>query len=388
LSSVASEVNPSGLRGALWAGLRPAGGHPIRIAPIDGLRAIAILLVIVDHYVPWIVVGKGPLSMFVKEASGWAGTGVDLFFVLSGFLITGILVKSKGSPNYFARFYWRRSMRIFPAYYIFLLPMLFFPGLFTGISRPWFVFYLRNWRGADAASDGTLGHLWSLAVEEQFYIGWSIVVFLVAVRWLPHITVALIALAPVVRGVMGHLGYPGYEIFRVTPARMDSLLLGALVALLIRSYPAAARWGVLVSVVGLAIARIATGPLNLDNRIMQVVFPFLIPLLYASILTLSLEVRSGSLAGAVLTNPFFRIVAKYSYAIYLFHPVSGRLVLTAFQIMVAQYPAAQTLLALLFIPVAFAVVFGLAAISWRYIESPMLSLKDRFFLVGRPSDLS
>lgn len=358
-------------------------GHPIRIAAIDGLRAIAILLVILNHYTPWVLQNSGPAGAFANEVAKWGGSGVDLFFVLSGFLITGILVDSKGSANYFARFYWRRSLRIFPAYYAFLVPMLFMPW-FSGIGRPWFVFYLRNWRGADPASDGRLGHLWSLAVEEQFYIGWSIIVFLVAARRLPHVTVVLIALAPAVRAAMGYLGYSGYEIFRVTPARMDSLLLGALVALAVRSawrgrLSAAARLGLLVSTGGLIVARVFVGSLDVESRIMQVVLPFLIPLLYASVLASCLDIRGGSITNAVLTNPFFRAVAKYSYAIYLFHLVSGKLVLKVFVKMVAWFPAIHRCFVVLFIPVAFAFVFVLAAVSWKFIEGPALGLKDRFF---------
>ena len=361
-----------------------AAGHPIRIAPIDGLRAIAILLVLLDHYIPWIVLRKGPVWDLVREASLWAGSGVDLFFVLSGFLITGILVDSKGSPNYFARFYWRRSIRIFPAYYAFLLPMLFFPGLFTGIARPWFVFYLRNWRGVDQASDASLGHLWSLAVEEQFYIGWSIIVFLVAARWLPHVTIILIAIAPVVRLAMWYFKYPAYEIFRVTPARMDSLLLGAIVALAVRSawkgrLSVAAWLAALVSAGGLTALRVIRGPLDTGSGYTELIYPSLMPMLYASILALCLGIRSGGIASAVLTNPFFRVVAKYSYAIYLFHLVAGLQLRGALSWMVAQFPAFHKLFAVLFIPVSFAVVFGLAALSWWCIESRALRLKDRFF---------
>jgi peptidoglycan/LPS O-acetylase OafA/YrhL len=359
-------------------------GHPTRIPSIDGLRAVAILLVIFDHYTPWIVTGNGPVSTFVRDSAGWGGTGVDLFFVLSGFLITGILVDSKGSSNYFGRFYWRRSLRIFPAYYAFLVPVLFMSRFFTGIGRPWFVFYLRNWRGADSASDVALGHLWSLAVEEQFYIGWSIIVFLVAARLLPHVTVALITLAPAVRAAMGYFGYTAYEIFRVTPARMDSLLLGALVALMVRSswkskLSGMAWLGILVSTGSVTLMRVFMKHIDSGNWIVDVLIPFLSPLLYASILALCLKVRAGGVASAVLTNPFFREVAKYSYAIYLFHLASGRLVFKAYLSMGAWFPAIHKLLTLLFIPVAFAVVFGLAAISWRFIEGPALSLKDRFF---------
>src|ERR1041384_6597475 len=313
-----------------------------RIPSIDGLRALAILLVMVHHYTPWILHGDDRPSLFVREATQWFGSGVDLFFVLSGFLITGILVDSKGSRNYFSRFYWRRSIRIFPAYYAFLVPALYAPGLFTGISRPWFVFYLRNWRGADPASDGILGHLWSLAVEEQFYIGWSVLVFLVAVRWLPHLILALIAVAPLVRAMMGYWGYPGYEIVRVTPARMDSLVLGALVAVSVRSswqhrLPTLARFSLVIGAGSLTVVRVFAGPLNMDNRIMQVAFPFFMPLLYASVLALCLEIRPG-IAATVLTNSFFRIVAKYSYAMYLVHLYFGLLVLVIFRILGQRFP--------------------------------------------------
>ena len=365
-----------------------SAGHTHRIQSIDGLRAIAILLVLIHHYTPWILIGNSSVSRFLLESTYWFGTGVDLFFVISGFLITGILVDSKGSSNYFGRFYWRRSLRIFPAYYTFLLPMLFAPALFTGIGRPWFIFYLRNWRGPDAASDSVLGHLWSLAVEEQFYIGWSIIVFLVAARWLPHVAAALIALAPVVRAVMGHLGYSGYEIFRVTPARMDSLLFGALVALAIRSswkprLSDFAIFGTIVSIAGLTAMRISSGPLNVNLALVQLVCPFCIPLLYASILALTLEARSGGRVARTLNNPFLRPVAKYSYAIYLLHLFFARIVFVIFKMIGGRFPAVSTLLDVLFIPAAFAFVYGLAVLSWHYIEAPALTLKDRMFVNSR-----
>jgi peptidoglycan/LPS O-acetylase OafA/YrhL len=189
---------------------------------------------------------------------------------------------------------------------------------------------------------------------------------------------------------MGYWGYSAYQIFRVTPARMDSLLLGALVALAVRSAPlarpsrpgrlSAAAWlTLLVSAGGLIVMRLFTGPLDAKSEIVQIAYPFLIPLLYASILVLCLHIPAGSVMGALLTNPFFRVVAKYSYAIYLFHLFFGRELLAALNWMSDEYPAYDKLFAVLFIPVAFAVVFGAAALSWRCIEAPALRLKDRFF---------
>ena len=92
---------------------RTVGEKP-HIATIDGLRAIANLVAAVHLYTPWILHVNGPLSQRVAEAAEWMGSGVDLFFVLSGFLITGILVDARGTSNYCARFYWRRSRAFFP----------------------------------------------------------------------------------------------------------------------------------------------------------------------------------------------------------------------------------------------------------------------------------
>ena len=193
--------------------------HRTRIQALDGLRAIAIALVIFNHYLPRVLIASGKGSSVILEMSGWAGSGVDLFFVLSGFLITGILINAKGSSNYFRRFYWRRSLRIFPAFYALLLfALVAWPIIFRRISFPWFALYLRNWFGADRASDGTLGHLWSLAVEEQFYIAWSVVVYLCPRRHLLRLILALIVTAPLIRAGMHYAGYPDYLIFRVTPA--------------------------------------------------------------------------------------------------------------------------------------------------------------------------
>ena len=285
-----------------------ASDHPPRIQTLDGLRAIAILLVICAHYVPRVIrPGGAATRAILLEGPGWAGCGVDLFFVLSGFLITGILVDAKGSKNYFRRFYWRRSLRIFPAFYALLLfAIVRMRYLFRSLGFIWFALYLRNWFGADYVSDGRLGHLWSLAVEEQFYIAWSVVVFLCPSRYLLRVILMLIAVAPLVRALMHHLGYPGYLVFRVTPARMDSLLFGALVAVAIRSgwVPHGKRLALLglqAGLAGLLILRLFLGPLSADVAGYQFAFPSLIALSFASLVFLSLHLREKTPAHRLLT---------------------------------------------------------------------------------------
>lgn len=360
-------------------------GHPQHIRVLDGLRAIAILLVICDHYLPRVVTASGPLSRILLEACDWAGSGVDLFFVLSGFLITGILLDARGSPNYFRRFYWRRSLRIFPAFYALLLfVLIFLPAVFGKTGFPWFAFYLRNWVGADRLSDPTLGHLWSLAVEEQFYIGWSIVVFLCPRRYLMRTILILIAMAPLVRAAMHGFGYPGYLIFRVTPARMDSLLSGALLATAIRYGWMAhgkriASVGIQVGLAGLLLLRLLTGVLSIDVAAYQIAEPSLIALLFTSWMLLCLNLHEKSLAHAFLTCGPFRIVARYSYAIYLWHLVAAFVVALILNSVTRRYPLSREWFGIVFILSASGLSFAIAAVSWELIERPALSLKDRLF---------
>ena len=339
-----------------------------------------------------VVAPGGTASRVFLEASGWAGCGVDLFFVLSGFLIGGILMEARGTANYFRRFYWRRSLRIFPAFYALLLfAVLITPFAFQRTGFPWFALYLRNWLGADYVSDGLYGHLWSLAVEEQFYIGWSIVVFFFPRRYLMHLIVALIALAPVVRAVMHSGGYAGYLIFRVTPARMDSLLCGALVAAAVRS-----SWnlrvkrigftGILAGLAGLVLLRLMAGAIGIDVPSYQVAWPSLIALLFASVLLLCLHLEPGGLAHTLLTCSPFRTVAKYSYAIYLWHLVAASVARAVLRPIVTHYPSlAGVPYAVSFVILACGLSFAAAAASWKVIEQPALNFKDRFFPSAAPS---
>src|SRR5258706_538487 len=163
------------------------GGH---IPALDGLRGVAILLVLVLHFAPYAPGLQAPtvlLDRLYLRVSGIGWTGVDLFFVLSGYLITGILYDTRGSKHYFRQFYARRFLRIFPLYYVALalfLIILPWPHSFDSVIRElrgdavWYWTYLYNMRVAATGflPSSALGHFWSLAVEEQFYLIWPIVV--------------------------------------------------------------------------------------------------------------------------------------------------------------------------------------------------------------------
>jgi len=164
-----------------------------KLQSLDGLRAIAIILVFLCHmqyHIPPVNLPAVVLRAYVSQ--GWMG--VDLFFVLSGFLITGILLDTREARNYFRGFYLRRILRIFPLYYLVLIAVIFAgirlnnPAFTTKLPLPadrWLYFcYLTNWLALWKAHWGLhyvnyLAHFWSLAVEEQFYLVWPLVIWLV-----------------------------------------------------------------------------------------------------------------------------------------------------------------------------------------------------------------
>ncbi|MGH9563105.1 MAG: acyltransferase family protein, partial [Terracidiphilus sp.] len=230
--------------------LRSSGTGKVRIPELDGLRGIAVLLVVLYHF----IVPFGPYSNPVANALynvfriGW--TGVDLFFVLSGFLIGGILLDARESSTYFKTFYLRRVFRIFPLYYLWIGVFFVLLGTLStrdaqqvGILRggwinvPVFALYLQNtWKLNPAMRSPWLAHLWSLAVEEQFYLVIPCLIRFLPRRRLTQLLVAIMFLAPLARvTLVSH--FPGHQMaqYRFTLCRADALAIGVLLAILWRS---------------------------------------------------------------------------------------------------------------------------------------------------------
>jgi peptidoglycan/LPS O-acetylase OafA/YrhL len=212
-----------------------AEGRSERVKELDGLRALAILLVVAWHFIG---IGGG------AESTPWrvfsvGRSGVDLFFVLSGYLITNILLNHVRSPNYFPAFYLRRAFRILPIYYgmvaIYLVGRQFggsAPVLFRG-TVPWWS-YLVGLQNIWMAIEQTYGAYWlagtwSLAIEEQFYLFFPLAVYLMSPRVLSKFLIALLVLCPVGRIIAWQLGDKmGYYV--LAPLRADILAIGALIA--------------------------------------------------------------------------------------------------------------------------------------------------------------
>lgn len=215
-----------------------------RIPEIDGLRGVAILIVIVWHYLNnQLVYSESFLSVNFKQLTSIFWSGVDLFFVLSGYLIGGILLKNKGKQNYFKTFYIRRFFRIFPLYYFFLIlyALLFFsipglnkkiPDLFSNsLQQLPFYFYFQNFlmESKQSLGSGWQSITWSLAIEEQFYLLLPFLIFIIKKRFIIIPLTLILILAPFFRYLSSDNWFSMYLLFQ---CRMDSLITGVFIALI------------------------------------------------------------------------------------------------------------------------------------------------------------
>src|ERR1700690_217140 len=213
------------------------------VRALDGIRGVAIILVMFHHFEGLIPpCNLGVRCMKLMLSYGWAG--VDLFFALSGFLITGILLDTRHANNYFSAFYARRVLRIFPLYYSVLIAILAVAAVLNPrphsvplpADQKLYFLYLTNWLVLWKGRWGPniLGHFWSLAVEEQFYLIWPLGVWLLISPRLARVAVgaSVIALLARIFWVL-HSG-PSQAIVLATVTRMDALLCGALGAILFR----------------------------------------------------------------------------------------------------------------------------------------------------------
>jgi len=203
-----------------------------RITTLDGARGLAAFMVIYFHY--FIAINpSSELLSGLKKITVFGQTGVSLFFVLSGFLITRILIKSKGDKDYFKNFFIRRALRIFPLYFLFLIIYYYLiPFWFGELSNnpKWYYWvYLQNFAMTFNLPNNGPSHFWSLAVEEHFYLFWPFVVYFLSERKVLFFGIFLILISFLFRFI---LTQANYESFYFTFTRLDDLVLGTFLALI------------------------------------------------------------------------------------------------------------------------------------------------------------
>ena len=380
-----------------------AGPSRRHVPALDGVRGMAILLVLVSHLMLFNDHTGSRFGDSLSALRGLGWVGVDLFFVLSGFLITGILFDTLQDPHYFRSFYMRRFLRIFPLYYGFLFFLLMLGHWGPQMHFVWngrqyvLLTYLQNtgiWFPVTDFHPGIwadLDHFWSLAVEEQFYLFWPLLVFLVrGRRQLIALALALSGIALLLRIALYLHGSSPLLIFMSTPCRMDTLLLGGLVALVVRgdSDWIPRRWmvpGALISAV--VIAAYALWHLGRDMRdfFFGATFGYsVIALGCVAVLIASLEPES--VAHRIFRWPWLRSLGKYSYGIYVLHifvshavsTFTGRLLGTSLRIWLTPYLHSRPLAVLVEFCFNASVVFLAAFLSYHLYEVHFLRLKRYF----------
>jgi peptidoglycan/LPS O-acetylase OafA/YrhL len=370
---------------------KTTNNHGEHLQALDGLRGLAILMVLVHHA---LILPYTPtrIDKIIEAASRPLWIGVDLFFVLSGFLITSILVKTRQKSGYFINFYARRSLRIIPIYiisiviFLHLLPLFPWSGFdeyrqIDSAEKSAFWLYYINYYHATTWPGGNLGHFWTLCVEQHFYLFWPLVVWMSRGHIL-LVTVSGILLTTMLRFWAIQSGWWTMELgYHASHLRMDSLLFGALVYCLHDKYRHSSGFLhiirvlliplVLATLTVLAFAKVRSSPLgNLIG------FP-VIGLTMANVLLLVLYSTPYTITHKFLVSHIMTTAGKYSYAIYIFHFPILHMAYKFFAVAprkeIPFWPNA-------ILPALSMFIFStlLALISWNLIESRFLRLKRHF----------
>lgn len=378
-----------------------------RITELDGIRGFCTLLVVVSHYVHLVAVQSANPTVRALGGPLDALMGVmDVFFALSGFLIGGILLDVRDSPNYFKTFYFRRILRIFPLFYVVLLAfvatrvgaylfnatslqwLITRPvGTFAGQDALWiasYAVYAQNFAMSWAGDYGAywMAPTWSLAVEEQFYLTLPFVIRFFPRQHLAKLVVVCIIAAPLMRCGIVLSGRSNQVLqYVLTPLRFDSLGIGVLTAILWRSETAWAKVqkmkGVILAVMAVCFVvlfGVYSRKLNLPRPVLIPLFYFSQAVFYAGALWLALAFRDGLLAKFLRIKAFGK-VGEFSYGLYLMHvPMLGLLHALVFR----AAPSIDTLGGILVTAAAALLAMLLAKLSWEVLERPLLKRGHRF----------
>lgn len=372
----------------LFQSKTPETDRPLKyMQQLDGLRAIAVIMVFWTHYLH---------KKYWLFGIYWGSFGVRLFFVLSGFLITGILLQCRNhlrlgqSPLFILRqFYIRRFLRLFPLYYTII-------GLMAIINIPpvrealiWHLAYLSNIRYAyQGAFDLPVSHFWSLSVEEQFYLIWPCIILFSPKKLLLPIIVLAISIAPVFRLVTTILDFNQVAIWVLTPSSFDTLGLGALLAYLTYerkdisiSKSNVIRVFLLIGLPATIILQIL-GSVDSNNLLYNVLGDTAVGLTFAWLVA-NASIGFKGFTGKLLESQPLVYLGKMSYGIYLIHAAIPSVYLTLVDITGFPKEYIPTRIVLILLTISTLI---LATLSWVFLEKPINELKRNFPYTKNISD--
>jgi peptidoglycan/LPS O-acetylase OafA/YrhL len=371
---------------------KPAARGP-HIAALDGVRGLAILMVMAVHFVGDQAPSNG-FEHLLTKLGNYGVWGVDLFFVLSGFLITGILHDSKPKPRFFRNFYIRRTLRIFPIYYAILavlfvlLPAVITPSpeglgesmrhqawawlygtnIYLGIKNSWALPYI--------------SHFWSLAVEEHFYLIWPLVVFACSTRALFRVCVLAIVLALGLRIGLALGGAGAITQYVLTPCRVDALCLGAFLAVAARTSGTSALFAPARSVLWasggavLALSTVHVVTTAFDSFVLAL-RTTTIAIFFGALIVRSLEPEAAP--SRFFSNRTMAFFGRYSYGLYLFHGIIGyALVEERVQERLRGALGLNLTAMVAFLAIGLVTSVVVSVMSYELFEKHFLRLKDRW----------
>jgi peptidoglycan/LPS O-acetylase OafA/YrhL len=339
-----------------------------KFAQIDGLRFIAVFGVMCAH---WHWFGSDLCELITSGSRG-----VDLFFVISGFLITLGLIKSKGKAQArqttLYKFYIRRFLRIFPIYYLTVFILLYF--YYDQMAGPigWYLLYLYNFHCIKVQEWGIAGHLWSLSVEEQFYLVWPFIILFVPLGRLYWVMILSVLLSIGMKVYWHANNYPFWYWYMHPLGALDTLALGGLLAYLYLYYNE-------------LLKKLLYNPIIIAFLIIQVIIVMSVRKdpQYGFIHDIGIRTSFGlfsmwlvgrasfgftGIVGYMLDARPLKYIGQISYSVYLFHVfIPG--IMIGFK-----YPENENLRFIMY----FAVTIGLSSLSWYHIERPILKFKERF----------
>jgi peptidoglycan/LPS O-acetylase OafA/YrhL len=411
MSAQASRTPSSNCNGAVQPGPSiPAGagrrldlhGH---LPVLDGVRGLAILMVLALHFVGN-TVPTNAVERVIVGVTNYGSYGVELFFILSGFLITGILVDAANKPNYFRNFYMRRMLRIFPLYYG-VLALVFIVAPMIPLLRGATLDYLLDrqawaWlygvnvyialRGDWAFS--YLEHFWSLCIEEHFYFVWPFAVFLLAGRPRLLIKVSLaVAFGAMLARIAGSMmGLSWWTTYVLTPFRLDGLALGAFIAVVAR-YPAGQErlnraLPKVTVVAGVLLAATFVWTRLISGEGWDFVLPVravLIEILLTCLLWWALVAPGRSATSRFFGSRGMIFLGTYSYGLYVYHHfISYYLTTNRTEFELAQWLGSHSAAVALQATLGIAVSIAIAYVSYELFEKRFLGLKRYFATTDRP----
>lgn len=367
-----------------------------RIPELDGVRGLAILLVLIEHYIrdaSHLHLSRWEARMLVPFRLAWSG--VDLFFVLSGFLIGGILLDARAADNYYLTFYSRRVCRIFPLYY--LCFAVFFIGLhlssivnggsivnadvlhtlFNRNLPLWsYPFFVQNFAMSLRHTMGPmwLGITWSLAVEEQFYLLLPLAIRNMTTKSVQQLVCAAIVSAPLLRIILLHSGGGSLAAYVLLPCRADALGYGVLIAMIVRSesawmWVASHRSRAYLAFVLLGVGACLLTKLPSANPLFVGIEFSMLAAFYATLLLLVI-VNPGRVERLVFQWKPLMKLGTVAYAVYMFH--AGVSFLWHGAILRGR-PSFDGWASILVTILSIATVLLLATISFRFVERPLVS---------------